>query len=283
MSIYNFAAFILSHGRAERVYTYNSLIKHGYSGRVFIVIDDEDKQRDKYIEKFGDKVIIFNKDAVAKRIDLADNFEGNKAIIYARNACFDIAKDLGINYFIQLDDDYTRFAYKFTDGLEYKEHDILNLNAIFDSMLRYYNNIPATSIAMAQNGDYIGGGNSSFAKAIKPKRKAMNTFICSTARHFTFNGKINEDVNTYTSQGAIGKLFLTIPQVSINQKQTQSNKGGMTATYLDGGTYVKSFYSVIFSPSCVKIKEMGHTHKRLHHNIRWNNAVPVIVDEKYKK
>jgi hypothetical protein len=250
---------------------------------VFIVIDDEDKQRDKYIEKFGDKVIIFNKDAVAKRIDLADNFEGNKAIIYARNACFDIAKDLGINYFIQLDDDYTRFAYKFTDGLEYKEHDILNLNAIFDSMLRYYNNIPATSIAMAQNGDYIGGGNNSFAKAIKPKRKAMNTFICSTARYFTFNGKINEDVNTYTSQGAIGKLFLTIPQVSINQKQTQSNKGGMTATYLDGGTYVKSFYSVIFSPSCVKIKEMGHTHKRLHHNIRWNNAVPVIVDEKYKK
>ena len=32
----------------------------------------------------------------------------DRAIVYARNACFDLAKDLGITYFIQLDDDYDR-------------------------------------------------------------------------------------------------------------------------------------------------------------------------------
>ena len=37
------------------------------------------------------------------------------------------------------------------------------------------------------------------------------------------------------------------------------------------------------APSCVKIALMGNKEKRLHHNIEWNNAVPCIVAEKYKK
>lgn len=64
---------------------------------------------------------------------------------------------------------------------------------------------------------------------------------------------------------------------------TQSNSGGMTDVYLENGTYVKSFFTVICSPSCTKIKLMGQTNKRLHHSIRWKNAVPLILDEKYKK
>lgn len=43
-----------------------------------------------------------------------------------------------------------------------------------------------------------------------------------------------------------GDLFFTYVPCSLNQKQTQSNKGGMSDLYLDSGTYVKSFYSVIF-------------------------------------
>lgn len=50
----------------------------------------------------------------------------------------------------------------------------------------------------------------------------------------------------------------------------------------DSGTYVKSFYSVIFAPSCVSIAMMGDKHKRIHHNISWDNCVPKILNEKYK-
>ena len=71
--------------------------------------------------------------------------------------------------------------------------------------------------------------------------------------------------------------------LQLDQKDTQSNAGGMTDVYIDGGTYVKSFYSVIVSPSCVKISQMGVSSKRLHHLISWNNAVPCIINEKYKK
>ena len=114
-------------------------------------------------------------------------------------------------------------------------------------------------------------------------RKCMNSFICSTKRPFKFIGRINEDVNTYTHEQSKGLLMGTIPMVSLTQKTTQKNKGGMTDIYLDNGTYVKSFYTVIFSPSCCTIKPMGDTNKRLHHSINWENAVPKIIKETLKK
>lgn len=117
------------------------------------------------------------------------------------------------------------------------------------------------------------------------KRKAMNSFICSVDRPFKFVGRINEDVNTYTTLGSRGCLLLQVPQVALNQKQTQKNKGGMTDIYMSQGTYVKSFYTVMMMPSSVKVGVMGHSEetKRLHHVINWNNTVPKILDERFKK
>ena len=108
----DFAIFILTHGRPDNVKTYNVIRNRGYTGNIYIIIDNEDKSAEKYYENFGDKVIMFDKKAIAKTFDEADNFEDRRAIVYARNACFNIAKDLGIKYFMQLDDDYIAFHYR---------------------------------------------------------------------------------------------------------------------------------------------------------------------------
>ena len=71
--------------------------------------------------------------------------------------------------------------------------------------------------------------------------------------------------------------------VSLKQKNTQTTKGGMTDEYLDNGTYIKSFYSVMTSPSFVKIYGMETNNTRIHHRVDWNNAVPKIISSKYKK
>lgn len=279
-----FCAFILTHGRASKIHTLKSLKKSGYTGKIYIVIDDEDKTANEYKERYGDSVLMFSKKEIAKTFDEGDNFEDRRAIIYARNACFELAKQVGCKYFIQLDDDYTSFLYKFDSKGIYKERIILNLDAIFDELVDYLESVPGLlSIAMAQNGDWLGGANSNKAQIRKPLRKCMNTFVCSTDRPFNFFGRINEDVNTYTNLGNRGGLFLTFTQIAIIQNQTQTNSGGMTELYLDSGTYVKSFYSVMYQPSSVKVGLMGHKHKRLHHNIKWNNTVPQILDEQYKK
>ena len=277
----NFAVFILTHGRPDNVKTYNVIRNRGYTGKIYIIIDNEDPSAKRYYEKFGDEVIMFNKKEIAETFDEADNFNDKRAIVYARNASFDIAKKLNIKYFLQLDDDYIAFHYRLY--AIHKPEQIKNLDNIFDMMLDFYKSIPAKSIAMAQGGDFIGGSENTLAKNPKVKRKCMNSFFCSTERPFKFVGRINEDVNTYTQKASIGNLFFTIPILSLTQASTQSSEGGMTEIYLDKGTYIKSFYSVIFSPSSVKIALMGDTNMRLHHRVKWASAVPLILNEKHKK
>lgn len=276
-----FCAFILTHGRADRVYTYKSLRKSGYTGAIVLLVDNEDKTVEDYRKTFGDQVYVFDKKYWATQTDEGDNFDDRRAIIYARNANFSIAKELGYEYFIQLDDDYTDFRHKKNHKDEYVDKKILNLDAVFDAMLEYYKSIPALSIAMAQGGDFVGGKMGNAWK--KPKRKAMNTFICSVHRPFKFFGKVNDDVTTYTTLGSRGHLFLTLMNLAIQQKQTQQNKGGMTENYKDNGTYVKSFYSVMFHPSSVRVSVLNSKNSRIHHQITWRNTVPRILSEDYKK
>lgn len=270
----NFCAFILSHGRPNNVKTYDTLIRHGYTGKIYILVDNEDSTANEYIKKYGDIVIMFDKKEIAKTFDEVDNFENRKTIVYARNACWNIAEKLGYKYFIQLDDDYYWFGHRTNIGAKTTR----SLDRLFNNMLDFLKNTNITSVAFSQGGDHIGG----FDETKKISRKAMNSFICCTDRKFNFIGRINEDVNTYVRLGGLGNIFFTIMNIQLDQKDTQSNKGGMTDVYLIGGTYIKSFYSVIVNPSCVKVKTINGKHIRLHHSISWENAVPKIIDAKYK-
>lgn len=281
----DFVAFILTHGRADRVKTYETLRKSNYSGKIVLVIDDEDSTASEYYRRFGrENVEMFSKAEIAKTFD--EGVPGDRrTIVYARNACFNIARKLGYRYFIELDDDYTSFGWRFDEQFRFLSADyrIRNIDRVLDIMLDYFKKIPAKSIAMAQGGDFVGGGNSGCATSVKLSRKAMNSFICDVERPFTFLGRINEDVNTYTRQSSIGDIFFQVNQVWLEQVQTQSNAGGMTDVYLDSGTYLKSFFSLMYMPSSVKIKTMGNKYKRLHHCINWRNTVPRILHEKYRK
>jgi hypothetical protein len=281
----DFVAFILSHGRPNKVYTYNSLRKAGYTGRIVIVIDDEDKQGDAYRQKFGDQVVTFSKAEVEAEFDTGDNFQDRRAVFFARNACWKIARELGVQHFVQLDDDYQVFTYTANDKrVVQKVHKfpIKSMDRICELMCEYLDAGRFSSIAFVQVGDLLGGVNGGYALH-STLRKCMNSFFCNVDRPFRFSGRINEDVNTYTCEGNRGSLFLTIMDVSLKQAQTQSNSGGMSEIYAASGTYVKSFYSVMYCPAFVKIREMQSTHKRLHHSINWNAAVPKILPERYRK
>jgi hypothetical protein len=279
----NFAVFIITHGRPNDVITLQTLIKQGYSGNTYLVIDNTDNKADEYYKLHGqENVVMFNKDEIAKTTDHGDNFWNLRTTTHARNACFNIAKDKDIDYFLVLDDDYTAFDYRlFIDKAIVKP--VKDLDVLFSELLSYYKNINAASICIAQGGDFIGGLDNGKELYRFSKRKAMNTWFCSTKRHFKFISRLNEDVNTYLTLGSTGVLFLTVPFCSITQKQTQGTKGGMTEAYIDGGTYVKSFYSVMYCPSFVKAKLMNSSNRRIHHSMTWNNAVPCIIDSKFKK
>jgi hypothetical protein len=283
-----FAVFILTHGRANNVITYSTLRKQGYTGKIYLMIDDEDKQASEYKEKYGKDVIVFNKQKAIDYTDSGDNFNKRNSVVYARNWNFVIAKEMGIDYFLQLDDDYGHFYNTFDNEGNYitQHRKLNNLDSVCDAMVEFLIASNADAVCMSQGGDFIGGPGSKVAKLAKQgkfSRKAMNAFFMNTAKPFKFMGRINEDVNAYVALGGVGKLFITVPRIRLEQTTTQANAGGLTEIYLDLGTYVKSFYSVMYAPSCVKIQEMGVSHKRLHHRVKWKYAVPEIVSADYKK
>lgn len=281
----DFVAFILTNGRPDRVFTYDNLRNSGYTGPIRLLVDDLDKTREEYVRKYRDEVVVFDKRAIAQTFDQADNFNDMRAIIYARNAAFEVAKKLGVRRFIQLDDDYTNFGYRYDSRLDYNPVTIRNLDRVLEALLEFFEESGVHSLAIAQGGDFIGGAENPNALKIRALRKCMNSFICSTARPFQFVGRVNEDVNTYTHLASKGLLFLTTTQVTLTQKQTQSNAGGMTEMYLDSGTYLKSFYSVMMQPSSVFVRPIQDRFgpARLHHCVSWRHTVPKILSERYRK
>lgn len=279
----DFCIFIISHGRPNDIYTLKTLAKAGCTIPTYIVIDNHDKTTDEYLKKYKDKVFIFDKDKYAAMVDQYDNFNNLRTTTHARNACFDLAVDLGYKYFLVLDDDYTNFRFRLTSKLEHSKkgpYVLKNIDEIFYLILKYYIDCNFASICLAQGGDFLGI-EANFNRANGPKRKAMNSFFCSIDRRFWFVSRLNEDVNTYMTLGHNGLVFLTIPFVQLEQKATQKTKGGMTEAYLNSGTYVKSFYTVMCRPDCTKISLM--VGGRIHHLIEWQNAAPMIINERHKK
>lgn len=299
-----YAVLILTHGRADNVVTYDTLRRGGYKGPIYLVIDDEDDQRDRYEAKYGkDSVIVFSKAAAAEYTDTADTVKERNVVVFARNTCHKIAADLGLTHFIEVDDDYSWLAYRYGSDGHLRGAFINDLEPLFDAMFDFLDVSGALAVCPAQGGDYIGGAAGVIWKN-KLHRKAMNLYFCRTDRPFQFYGRINEDTTAYTYLGQKGKLFFTVADWCLMQAVTQQNKGGLTEAYLDLGTYVKSFYSVMYSPSCVRISSLGDSgngkgvpissdkytgqgncvrHERIHHKVLWGHCTPMILSEAYRK
>lgn len=165
--------------------------------------------------EFGEQVLVFSKADIASRFDEADNFCDRRSIFTpvmpvstwqnwsGVNTSFSSMMIITSSSFVDRNYDQAYFP-------------IRKLDAILSEMLAYYESIPALSIAMSQGGDFLGdnGGHASWVK-----RKAMNSFICSVDRPFSFMGRINEDVNTYTNLGRCGELFMTIGAVQLGRNR----------------------------------------------------------------
>lgn len=279
----DFAILILTHGRADCVYTTKSLRQSNYTGRIVYVIDNEDEQIELYKHNFGsENVIVFDKKKEAETTDAMDNLPGRTAILWARNASFEIARNLGLTYFQMLDDDITDFQIRGAD----KTHEILrgkkvpNYDKVIELLIKFLEDTGAKSVALGQGGDWIGG-----IKAIKKPvmRKLMNSFVCRADNPIKFAGRMNEDVNNYVRGGMIGEKYFSLMPIMLVPKATQSVKGGMTEEYLATGTYQKSFYSVMMCPSAVKIGMINGGHSRVHHSIDWSKCEVKIIEEKYRR
>ncbi len=277
-----FAILILTHGRPHHVRTFDSLRRSGYTGPIYLVIDNEDETGDQYRQAFGpENVFEFNKEEIAQHVDTGDTNPSRASTLFVRTALTQVAKQIGLDYYGQFDDDYTNFSYRYIRKNKMLSHTIRNFDRIIPVMLDLLEDTNALTVALSQGGDHIGGILGNYRKGVL--RKAMNSQFTRTDRPIRFAGRLNDDVNAYVVQGSQGELFFTVTDIQLNQLTTQSNPGGMTDIWVESGTYLKSFFTVMMAPSSVKIRMMGQSSRRLHHSILWENTVPKIISPRHRK
>jgi hypothetical protein len=273
----DFCILILSHGRPNHVVTLKALQAAGSTAPWYLVLDDEDPTIEHYRLLYGaNRVVTFAKDVIAAEMDAGDLSPDRGTVVYARNASFGIARNLGYRWFLQLDDDYSAFHHRFEEDGRLGYVPVRDFDAVCRVMLDWLEESGAATVALGQGGDLMGGKDSRRWQQ-KVLRKAMNSFYCRSADDWRFVGRVNEDVNTYTLLSHQGYLFLTTLYTTLVQVATQSQSGGMTAEYLRTGTYAKSFYSVMYCPSAVRVSPLHAANERMHHLVDWTYCAPKIV------
>ena len=79
----DFACIVISHGRPE-CSTVKVLRECGYTGKIYIVVSDEDKTLPDYVERYGNDVYVFHKEECFDTGDLGGSMACG---VFARNQC----------------------------------------------------------------------------------------------------------------------------------------------------------------------------------------------------
>lgn len=266
----NFVIFIISHGRAETMTTYNILKSMGCQYPIYIVIDDTDKQIDLYKKKY-ENVIVFDKEEQYQKTDTIDNFHNLVSAVYARNFCIDKAKEMGVKFFSIMDDDITNICIRYIDGDKLRSHKIKNIDKVIDI---YLNVLDTTNLFATGFGHSWGlfGGVKSFIK--DADREISQVMFIKNAEMKKFSGTQNED--GHFSYDNIDKVITSINGAIITSPKRGENEGGNFDFY-NSDFYVTNFYSIIKLPSTLKIK-LDRKIKRNKHYV-----YPKILSDRWKK
>ena len=149
-----FAVMICTHGRPNSQYTYEALRNGGYTGKIIFIVDDEDNTVSELEEniKFGmydGEIKMFCKQHYIDTVDIGRRPSDAKraAVLYAKCACEDLAKDMALDAFIIVDDDLTNFRYRYEEDGHLKSLKVRNLDKVVEYYCEYMldNNICMTS------------------------------------------------------------------------------------------------------------------------------------------
>lgn len=276
----DYAVFIISHKRPE-VETLKALEKHGYQGEYFIVIDDTDPTIEEYKSRYGEHLLIFNKDEILKETDTIDNFKIYTSATYARNFCIKAAKEKGYAFFVNIDDDINRFVFRYVEGEKLATKNIKNIGKVFDEYIKYMKLASLTCTAFILTGRLIGGSNNPLVKNCFYSRPT-NCLIIRTSTP-PFKSTVCEDVIYAVDNNEKGLLtYGLMPVVIYAGKPCTGNSGGGMAEYYSAQKeYTQFFHIKIAKPTAVflKISPSGKVEVRFDEN----RFLPKILNEKMKK
>lgn len=244
-----FAIFILTNGRPNHQYTLEFLRK-SFKGDVFLLCDNEDSTLKDYQKNYGKNVVVFDKNEWVSKSDQMDNFRSKKSVLYARNAVFEIAKDMGYDYFAMVDDDVTGLSFRYEKDGKLVGKPVKDFNKVSSAVLEAMGDTGTDYFSFGTDKIYIGGAaNSQYQRKIIDK--VYNFIFCRTDQEHFYKGIMNEDEIHNILSMSVGKLVKSSTIIQMQMKPVgRDSVGGNAETYNENGyySYVRNFYPIIAFP-----------------------------------
>lgn len=273
------AIFIITHQRADKQLTLKMLESCGYSGRVYLVVDDMDGQIVEYRKRYGDKVLVFNKKRYAESVDTHINKFGMSSALFARNACVDMAKDMRLKFYFVCDDDIRWTYFKDARTGKMVTTKITDMEGILSGLVKFMENTSVHAVAFADNGAYIGGVNSEVRKGVK--YTLTKFMLYRTSNPVEYESIIWEDqASCYRDLGK-GKIDFSIMFLSAATPPNEKASGGCSEMYRQSTDYMNPFMVLLGRPDCVTITPGKRGKFRM--RTKQSALHPMILNEMHRK
>ena len=274
----DFAIFITSHNSPYVCYSYVALNDAGYTGTKYIVIDDNDPKFSDYIRM--PNMLVFHKQDYVDKLDIGMSKVNPQlaAVLYARAAVEDFAKELGLKYFIVMDDDIHGFRYRYLKGNKLCSKPVENFDWLIYNYIEFMNETNSICLSFANDGSFIGGA-SAIGKILE-RRSCHTIFLRDTTKEFEWKFAVNEDYVSSLLYANKGVLMFTLPFVQRNISGMNDREEGMHELYKSTTEFQRAFYNVIACPwTCTVSEYKGHNVVRTNKN----TAYPKIISDKYRR
>lgn len=277
--MYNFAIFIISHERSERVETYTTLREAGYSGKIYVVVDTDDRQLERYQERFPDDIIIFDKQIYIDKTDTLEIDRKRESSVYARNFVEDTAITYGLDAFGMFDDDIQNLRYRWVDGKVIRSKRVKSgLDSVFQYYVEYMLQSDFQTVSFGNVMTLISGVNG-LSQRLSKERLTFQIHIRNTKYPLEWKSVINNDSISELQSIKLGNIWLSIPWVVYDSPVMNTLPGGMKAVYDNISGFNRAFYAVVAEPSCCYPRYRDNKFSIGRNN---NSVYPMIISGRYK-
>ena len=272
---------IPSYHRPYNVKTAKYFLKKGWDPKkIHIVIDDEADDRVDYeneTELLGCNLHIFNMAEARARFDYVHRPSvSRRSAGQARNMFYDLVKDLGIDFYLVIDDDTTNYQVRpyavYTRSA--KGEDLVN---VFDAIREFMLKRKIGVFGLSQTGDMFAVP---YLNVLR--NKVMNTTFINTK--YIYRGERGiQDNDTSQFVGIMNEGYFTGSLASglvLAQTASAKQDGGLTDLYRENKLLNKSLVTPIQFPTAIHAEKQQKNGGRLHHKINARYLYPKILKGK---
>ena len=247
----DFAVFILTHGRPRKQRSLNTLLRDGYTGRYYLVVDNLDTTLFEYQQLYGDKVLVFDKNEYVQKTETALSPPLTKFVVFARNAAEDFARELNCKFFGLFDDDLIHFRHRYLDNGRLKSAEICNADEVIESILEYMEQASISTTSFGIASQYIGGSlNKRIYTPNDPYlRMCFNAYFRNAKFEVNWQPNIQEDRITSIYYGRAGQIWLQLLQIELDSAPLYGKtSGGSSDVYNSVSRFLPVFFSTVYFP-----------------------------------